>query len=326
MPNWNEVFEEIKAYPAQHQEDPFAAASALREITKKYIKQLHELTDRNIVVYYSGFLSKPELDSSITDEDKNGFMVAIHKLDRAKGLDLFLHTPGGSGSATQSIVDYLHKMFGTNIRAIVPQIAMSAGTMIACSCKEIYMAKHSNLGPIDPQLRGIPAYGVIEEFERACKEVKSDPSRISMWQSIIGKYMPTFLDQCQNAIDRSEEFVQEQLEKNMFLGDPNSKKKAKDIVKKLTDFKGNKGHDRHIHDQECLEMGLNIKSIEGETIRTSGDFQDLVLTIHHCLMFALSNSARFKIIENHLGIGFVKAVPQQQVMQLMPQPFIPPQQ
>jgi ClpP class serine protease len=67
----------------------------------------------------------------ITDEDKNGFMMAVHKLDRTKGLDLFLHTPGGSISSTQSIVDYLHKMFGKNIRAIVPQIAMSAGTMIA---------------------------------------------------------------------------------------------------------------------------------------------------------------------------------------------------
>ncbi len=316
MPNWNEVFEEIKAYPVDPQNPN--PANALKEITIKYLNQLHNLTNRNIIVYYSGFLSKPEIDSSISDEDKNGFMVAIHKLEREKGLDLFLHTPGGSSSATQSIVDYLHKMFGKNIRAIIPQIAMSAGTMIACSCKDIFMAKHSNLGPIDPHLRGIPAYGVIQEFERACKEVKDDPSKISMWQSIIGKYMPTFLDQCQNAIDRSEEFVQEQLEQNMFLGDPDAKKKAKNIVTKLTDFKGNKGHDRHIHEQECLEMGLIIKSIENETIQTPGDFQDLVLTIHHCLMFALSNSSRFKIIENHLGTGFMKAVPQ---VQFMPQPF-----
>jgi len=36
-------------------------------------------------------------------------------------------------------------MFGTNIRAIVPQLAMSAGTMIALSCKEIVMGKQSNL-------------------------------------------------------------------------------------------------------------------------------------------------------------------------------------
>ena len=79
-------------------------------------------------------------------------MTVIHQLDRDKGLDLILHTPGGDTAATESIVDYLHNMFGNNIRAIVPQLAMSAGTMIACSCKEIIMGLQSSLGPIDPQL------------------------------------------------------------------------------------------------------------------------------------------------------------------------------
>ncbi|MES2200843.1 MAG: ATP-dependent Clp protease proteolytic subunit [candidate division FCPU426 bacterium] len=306
MPNWHEVFQEIQAKSRELQN---GQNEALKSITVKYLNALHKLTGRNIIVYYSGFLSKPEINSSITDEDKNGFMVTIHKLDRSKGLDLFLHTPGGNVSATQSLVDYLHKMFGTDIRAIVPQIAMSAGTMIACSCKEIFMAKHSNLGPIDPHLRDIPAYGVIEEFKRACDEVKKDPSTISMWQSIIGKYNPTFLGQCQNAIDRSSEFVRMQLESNMFDSDPQKSEKAKKIVARLTDFLGNKGHDRHIHSEECLEMGLKIKSIEDEQILEDGDFQDLVLTIHHCFMFALSNSSVFKIIENQNGVGILKALP-----------------
>lgn len=73
-------------------------------------------------------------------------MTVIHQLDRNKGLDLILHTPGGDTAATESIVDYLHNMFGNNIRAIVPQLAMSAGTMIACSCKEIIMGLQSSLG------------------------------------------------------------------------------------------------------------------------------------------------------------------------------------
>jgi ClpP class serine protease len=33
-------------------------------------------------------------------------MMAVHKLDKTKGLDLFLHTQGGSIAATQSIVNY----------------------------------------------------------------------------------------------------------------------------------------------------------------------------------------------------------------------------
>ena len=38
-------------------------------------------------------------------------------------------------------MDYLRAMWSTDIRAVIPQLAMSAGTMIACSCKEIVMGK-----------------------------------------------------------------------------------------------------------------------------------------------------------------------------------------
>src|SRR5262249_51775771 len=148
----------------------------------------------NIIAYYSGFVSKPGIAQlEINDEDKNGFMMAVHKLDRHLGLDLILHTPGGNIAATQSIVDYLHKMFRSDIRAIVPQIAMSAGTMIACSCKSILMTEHSNLGPIDPHLRGIPAYGAIAEFKKALSDIKRDGTRVAVWEPILKQYRPTFL-------------------------------------------------------------------------------------------------------------------------------------
>ncbi len=87
-----------------------------------------------------------------------------------------LHTPGGSVAAAESIVDYLKRMFGNDVRTIVPQIAMSAGTMVACACKTIVMGSHSNMGPIDPQLRGFPAQEVLAEIERAYHELTADRS------------------------------------------------------------------------------------------------------------------------------------------------------
>ena len=164
MPDWNDVYREIQSTRANHSA---AAQAALDTIRRKYLQALRENTGRNVIAYYSGFLSKPDVSAEINDEDKNGFMMTIHTIgrERFRGLDLILHTPGGSIAATESLVDYLHKIFGNDIRAIIPQIAMFAGTMIACSCKEILMARHANLGPIDPHLRGLPAYGVKEEFE-----------------------------------------------------------------------------------------------------------------------------------------------------------------
>lgn len=149
--------------------------------------QLAQKTGRNVIVYYSGWLHKVGLPSelfSLNDADKNGFMSAIHTLDRSKGFDLVLHTPGGEIAATESLVDYLRSMFGKDIRAIVPQLAMSARTMIALSCKSVLMGKESSLGPIDPQIGGIPAHGVIEEFKRASEEIADDPSKTPVWQPI----------------------------------------------------------------------------------------------------------------------------------------------
>lgn len=42
--------------------------------------------------------------------------------------------------------------------------------MIALSCRSILMGKHSNLGPIDPQVAGVPAHGIIDEFWQAKRE------------------------------------------------------------------------------------------------------------------------------------------------------------
>ncbi len=295
MPNWNEVLYEIK-------KEGDKGTSALDVVRRRYLRKLFSYTGRNVIAYYSGFLSKPGIQLlDINDEDMNGFMMAVHKLDRTKGLDLFLHTPGGSIASTQAIVRYLQQMFGADIRALVPQLALSAGTMVACSCRKILLGKQSSLGPIDPQLRGIPAVGVLEEFKQALRAYKEDPDTAILWREIIGQYRPTFLGQCENAIDWTKRFVEEQLETVMFSGHADAKQKATEIVRRLSDYSENKTHERHIPAAECVSMGLDIEMVE-----TDNKLQDLVLTIHHCYMHILMNSPAFKIIENHLGTALIK--------------------
>ncbi|MEA5004325.1 MAG: serine protease, partial [Christensenella sp.] len=180
MPNWGAVLKKVNN-----------AVHPLDEERWRYLKLFNEYTNRNVISYYSGFLQKSEdARTAIDDNDKNAFMQAVHQLDKTKGLDLILHTPGGDIAATESIVGYLKSFFGEDIRAFIPQIAMSAGTMIALSCKEIVMGKQSNLGPIDPQYGGISCQGVIDEFEQALKEVSNNQAAIAVWRPIIEKYHP----------------------------------------------------------------------------------------------------------------------------------------
>jgi hypothetical protein len=290
MPSWHSILEEIRQRGSGHD-----------VIRREYLAKLHALTGRNVIVYYSGWLQKPGLPGiHVNDADKNGFMTAVHKLDRSKGLDLFLHTPGGETAATESLVDYLHSMFGTNIRAIVPQIALSAGTMIACAAKEILMGKHSSLGPIDPQFGNIPAHGIIEEFKRAHAEIKLDQSKIAVWQPIIAKYQPTLIGECEKAIKWSNEMTREWLLRGMLSGDAEKEQKADAILAELSDHALTLSHARHLSAAKCKSLGLNVTMLEDNQ-----QLQEAVLSVHHALIHTLSATGAYKVIENHNGVAFI---------------------
>jgi ATP-dependent protease ClpP protease subunit len=297
MPNWNSILREISV-------EQGSSGSAYDRVRQKYLKQLVRHTGRNVIVYYSGFLSKPGIEGiQITDEDKNGFMLGIHGLDRSKGLDLILHTPGGDGKATEALVDYLRSMFGKNIRAIIPQLAMSAGTMIACSCKSIVMGKQSSLGPIDPQFGPIPAIGLLTEVERAYDEIMKDQRAALFWNPILSQIYPSFLQRCEEAVKSSNEFITKTLKENMFSEMSEDERNAKLVsaANLLSNVAKGKAHNTHFQIEECRNAGLKIESLEADQ-----RLQDLVLTIHHCFMHTLSNTQAFKIIENQMGRAMVK--------------------
>jgi len=300
MPNWSEILVEIQGLQAQGSSD------ALDFVRRKYLKALAEYTGRNTIAYYSGWLNvsvDPNARGlAIGDEDKTGFMTAIHKMDRTKGLDLLLHTPGGDIAATESLVAYLRSMFGIDIRAVVPQLAMSAGTMIACSTKEVILGKQSSLGPFDPQIGGISMPAVLDEFNRALDEIKRDPACVQLWQVIIGKYHPTFLDSCHRATVMSKEIVGGWLKSGMFFNDPECEEKSSKVVASLSNHDEHKTHARHIHIDQCESIGLKVKRLEDDS-----KLQDLVLSVHHAYMHTCAMCSVLKIIESDSGVATVSS-------------------
>lgn len=297
MPTWKQILDEVKE-----------AGSAYDVVRRRHLKRLSQKTGRNTIIYYSGWLQKGDIFAgrsglSIDDNDKNGFMATVHKLDRAKGLDLILHTPGGDLAAAESIVDYLHRMFGTNIRAIVPQLAMSAGTMIACAGKEVVMGKHSNLGPIDPQIGGISAQALIETWNRAHAEILRNPAAVNVWLPVLQKYHPGLVQQCEQAVKWSEQIVCKWLQGGMLANEADPAAAAKAAVDKLSSHVGTLSHARHLHRDEIRDMGLKVVELEADQ-----GLQDAVLTVHHTCIQTLTASGAYKIIENQRGAAFIQTI------------------
>lgn len=298
MPSWGDVLNRLNN-----------ALNPMDEMRHRYLGIMHQYTGRNVIAYYSAFIQKPGIEGTgIDDNDKNAFMQAVCRLDRSKGLDLILHTPGGQIAAAESLVCYLKALFGNDIRTFIPQTAMSAGTMIALSTREIVMGKQSNLGPIDPQFGGMSCAGIIEEFDQACKDVSTNPELARVWGPIISKYHPTFIGDCKKAIEWADEIVTKWLQENMFSQEEDPEAVARNVVTKLSSHNATYSHSRHIHMDELKKLGLHIIALEGldnNPIEDCKDLQDCVLTIHHAYMQTLTRSNAIKIIENHTGQAMI---------------------
>ena len=256
-----------------------------------------------LLYIFSSWQQKPNAKGVfyIDDDDRNGFMSAICGMDKSKGLDLILHTPGGETAATQSIVNYLYNVFGNDIRVIVPHTAMSAGTMIACASKEIIMAKHSNLGPIDPQYGNVPANEYKKLFENAMKDL-NNKKNITYWQDILKNYPPMLLGICNNVIDSTKNMVKNWLTRNMLKNADSAS------IDKTVDYLSN--YELHLQHNNRLDIvtlqentDLNIKQLEDDP-----KLQDMILTLYHCYHITASTTNIAKIIENHKSKKFIKNI------------------
>lgn len=82
---------------------------------------------------------------------------------------IVLSTPGGSAETVEKLVEIVRYHY-KEVLFIIPDEAMSAGTIFALSGDAIYMDYTSSLGPIDPQVHNgkdwVPALGYLDQVEK----------------------------------------------------------------------------------------------------------------------------------------------------------------
>jgi hypothetical protein len=301
MPTWGQILGEIRT---RIQEGDQIAFDSVRN---KYIKELADYTGRDTIIYATRWTSgdAPPNLVSITDEDIHAFMEAVFGL-KSENLDLIIHSGGGSAEATDAIVSYLRQKF-KQIRIIIPQAAMSAGTMLACSGDSIVMGKQSSIGPIAPQfilqtavgIQAIPAHAILEQFKKAQEDCSTNPKNLNSWLPMLSQYGPALLVRCQDQIDFGKELVGNWLKAYMFKGE------SHDIPDRIADYLSNHGnfktHGKHISIEKAKEIGLKIEQLEDDQ-----DFQDKVLSAFHATMHAFGSTNTAKIIANQNGNCFLK--------------------
>jgi ClpP class serine protease len=94
-------------------------------------------------------------------EDAQTIIAAIKETPGDVPIDLIVHTPGGLVLAAMQIARAV-EAHPAKVTVYVPVYAMSGGTLIALAADEIVLGEFSVLGPIDPQILGLPAASIVK--------------------------------------------------------------------------------------------------------------------------------------------------------------------
>jgi ClpP class serine protease len=168
--------------------------------------------------------------------DSEEVLRAIHLTDPQVPVDIILHTPGGLVLACFQIARTIHRHPG-KVTVFVPHYAMSGGTLIALSADQIVLSPHAILGPVDPQIDGIPAAAVVSAVEQKRPEDLSDETLM------LAHSARRALEQVQSGVCQ-------------LLVDDMPREKALELAKILS--QGTWTHDHGITFEEAQALGLPV--------------------------------------------------------------------
>ncbi len=170
--------------------------------------------------------------------DAEDVLEAIRTTPANTPIELVLHTPGGLVLPALQIARAL-KAHPARKTVFVPHYAMSGGTLIALAADEIVLNKHAVLGPIDPQIGGIPAASLLRLRQEKSADATDD-------------YTLVLADVGQMAIDQLKRSAHELLKGTV---SDNAAIAAADQL-----ASGRWTHDYPIEASEAREIGLNVST------------------------------------------------------------------
>ncbi len=193
---------------------------------------------------------------------------------KRKKLIVVLETSGGYIEVVQRIADTLRHHY-KQIEFVIPDYAMSAGTVLVMCGDAIHMDYYSVLGPIDPQVeqpdgKMIPALGYLEKYDELIKKSQNGSLTTAEMTFLISKFDPAELYSYERSKELSNALLKEWLVKYKFKNWKTTKThrrkvtramkvaRAAEIAEKLNDTKRWNSHGRGIS-MAVLRREINLR-------------------------------------------------------------------
>lgn len=291
------------------QANPFA-------IRLETFRRIERITSTPLISYVTRTHNVDQAMSPyIEDSDLVGFGDLINAVPD-DSVDVFLVSNGGSAEASERIVRILRERF-TRVRYIIPANAFSAATLMCFSGDEILMDAQGTLGPIDPQINGVPARAIMRAFETIEKRLKEEgPQALGAYLPLIQKYDLHILEICKSSQELSVELARTWLSKYM-LKCEETDPKVGTVIDFFSSYDIHKSHGRSIDRNKARELGLSITYVE-----TTPALGRLVRSLYNQYELWFDKTPFYKMFEDARGINWGRQM-QRVVVQL---PGVPSQQ
>ncbi|GBD97745.1 MAG TPA: hypothetical protein ENG83_12460 [Nitrospirae bacterium] len=210
----------------------FVKSSSVEEVKNRFIKEAKDIVSKyNDKLSNYCFISMLDPESSITSWDLDKIFNALSRSNAKKEKDILLMILSSGGSIEPAYqISKLCKSFSKDKFVVsVPRQAKSAATLIAIGADEIHMGPLGQLGPIDPQLGGLPALGVTQ----ALKFIASLSERFPGSAEMFARYLTLALTveqigYCERISESASQYAE-----RLLLTKTNLAKKASHIAREL---------------------------------------------------------------------------------------------
>ncbi len=234
----------------------YSAMNSARYLRQDLIKIVNAKEGTNLLCYICNH------EAQIDRYDIIGFTEMLHNVTENTPIDLMLNTGGGDVDACDKLVHLILSRVGNQqFRVIVPDLAKSAGTLMALAANKIIMSDASELGMIDPQFPMKDAHGnefylsvilylkAFEEHTEAYRRNPTDPVALLM----LDRFDPKLVRKFQGLRDRVRTFAEDRLKRHGAL--------ASSISAELLDSAAWKTHSQPIWHGDATQIGLPVEYI-----------------------------------------------------------------
>jgi len=215
----------------------FLQTAKTGEIKERFAGEMAEiLIEHHLEKYCVLALFEPEDSIDSYDLDQIFNALSEQNADHSKDVLLLLLSRGGSIEPAYQISKLCKSFAKEHFVALVPRHAKSAATLIAIGADEIHMGPLGQLGPIDPQLGGLPALGVSQALKTIASVSQSYPGSADMFARYLRLVLTVEqIGYCDRISESAVQYAVRLLSTKPNLGGRKAELAAKELVHEYKD-------------------------------------------------------------------------------------------